>query len=282
MRLDRALTLAVVSPLRSASHRTAAAPAPVLMYHSVSEDPETGVAPYYRLATPPVLFEQHLQILKSRGFVGVDLATLMARPTPSGVGRPVVITFDDGFRDFHTHAWPLLQRHGFTATMFLPTAFIHESRQAFKERECMTWPEIRDLNRAGITFGSHTVNHPKLATLPEAELRAELVVSRQTIERELSRPIDTFAHPYAFPEADRDYVRRYRRCVTEAGYRYAVTTTIGRTTASDAPDLIKRLPVNGADDAAFFAAKLEGHYDWMGRVQSALRRVKRLLQPARR
>ncbi|HWF19894.1 MAG TPA: polysaccharide deacetylase family protein, partial [Verrucomicrobiae bacterium] len=53
-----------------------------------------------------------------------------------------------------TDAFPVLQQHGFSATMFLPTAFIREKRRMFKERECMTWNEARELHRAGIEFGS--------------------------------------------------------------------------------------------------------------------------------
>ena len=76
--------------------------------------------------------------------------------------RLAVITFDDGFRDFLTAAWPSLSEFGFTATVFLPTGSIAGQRATFQDRECLTWDEVRTLRREGITFGSHTVSHPSL------------------------------------------------------------------------------------------------------------------------
>ena len=90
-----------------------------------------------------------------------EVAGLLARGKPLAA-RAVVITFDDGFRDFYTAAFPVMQEHQFTATVFLPTAFIGEDRRSFKGAECLTWEEVRRLRRAGVQFGSHTVNHPRL------------------------------------------------------------------------------------------------------------------------
>ena len=84
---------------------------------------------------------------------------------PTRARKPVAITFDDGFQDFYTEAFPVLAQYGFSATMYLPTAFVGNPRRSFKSHPCMTWSEVREAYRAGIEFGSHTVSHPKLVEL---------------------------------------------------------------------------------------------------------------------
>ena len=91
--------------------------------------------------------------------------------------------------------------------MYLPTGFIGDDRRRFKSRECLTWPEVRELHRAGIEFGAHTVNHPVLYDLSLADIERELVTSKAQIEAELASEVASFAYPYAFPQADRDFLR---------------------------------------------------------------------------
>ena len=194
----------------------------------------------------------------------------------SAASRPrlAVITFDDGFRDFLTDAWPALCDFGFSATVFLPTQFIGRQRTVFQGRDCLTWDEVRALRRGGAQFGSHTVTHPLLVELDDAAMARELSQSKCAIEEELGEPIHSFSHPFAFPLAQHRYVERFRRTLADCGYRAAVTTTLGRAQAGDDSLLLKRLPVNGADDAKLFCAKLAGAYDWLEAPQRVFKRLK--------
>lgn len=276
MRIDRGISMAVVRPLKKWGLWPNSVGIPILMYHSVSEDPEPGVSPYYRLAVPPALFRRHMQVLRDDGYEVVTLskaAQVMA--VDPGAGRKLaVITFDDGFRDFLTHAWPVLSEFGYTASVFLPTKYIGDTRQVFLQRDCLTWEEVRGLHKVGVHFGSHTVNHPKLVTLTEEQLRRELEESKDTIEQMLSATVDTFAHPFAFPQGNLPYVDRFRRCARAAGYRIGVTTIVGRFGPKDDLMTLGRLPANGADSPEFLAAKLAGAYDWIGVPQFVLKRIK--------
>jgi peptidoglycan/xylan/chitin deacetylase (PgdA/CDA1 family) len=254
------------------------------MYHSISATEEPGVSDYFRVCTSPARFAEHMAQLQSSGWEGVSLAEALRRlkmgsgSTGTRPAKPVAITFDDGFRDFYTEAWPILQRHGFSATMYLPTHYISESRQRFKERECLTWTEVRELHRAGIEFGSHTVHHPTLVELAPDEVRKELAESKATMERELGVPIDAFAYPYAFPQNDRAFVAAFRAMLNELGYTTCVTTLLGRVTPSSDRLLLPRLPANSADDVALLAAKVTGAYDWVAmpqRFRKALGRARR-------
>ena len=277
MRFDRGLTLCCFRFLFHNSQDRV----PILMYHSVSNDFESGISPYYRVVTNPQRFAEQMQRLNESGYRGVSLEEVLAAQdcNPDNKQRLVGITFDDGFRDFFTTAWPSLQQHKFTATVYLPTAFISKPRRSFLNRECLTWDEVRDLRKQGVRFGSHTVNHPKLYELPWPEIKRELTQSKLKMEGETGEKIFSFAYPYAFPQEDRRFTSQLTNVLRESGYRSCVTTIVGRFQTGDAPFLIKRLPVNSCDDQSLFSAKLRGNYDWLGRVQSWRRRLKRFRRP---
>jgi len=188
MRLDRFITLNVVRPWRSLFARNSAPDSegavPVLMYHSISNDPETGISGYYRVNTTPAAFRDQMAFLSENGYRTLTVSQLVTalqsgkKPEVGGLrtedrSQPsafLVITFDDGFHNFYTDAFPVLNEFGFSATMFLPTAFIGETRRPFvpqsgtsaSPKQCLTWSEVQECHQAGIEFGSHTVNHPTL------------------------------------------------------------------------------------------------------------------------
>lgn len=287
MRLDRTITLNIANSLRrtapSRPTESLGEKIPVLMYHSISVDAEHGISPYYRLNTHPNIFRRHMSLLKEWGYVGITLdealKSLGGEQTLEG-RAPVVITFDDGFQDFYTAAFPVLQEFGFSATMFLPTSFIANSRRAFRpkggsdldsnrsgDRNCLTWQEIHEMSRYGVEFGSHTVTHPKLYDLTWAEIESELSNSKSQIEDQIGCAVTTFGYPYAFPEGDVKFVKELGCALRSAGYAAAATTRVGRLTREGDRFFVPRLPVNSCDDDLLFAAKLNGAYDWVGRLQ---------------
>jgi peptidoglycan/xylan/chitin deacetylase (PgdA/CDA1 family) len=280
-RLDRLLTLSLFRPLRNVVPAGCEGRLPVLMYHSISDRSEAGVAPYYRTATRPEVFAEQMALLKSEGWEAMSLAVgLRAFGSGETSRRKIVaLTFDDGFRDFLTAAFPVLRQHGFTATMYLPTAFIGEQPIQFKAHECLAWDDVAELHRAGIEFGSHTVNHPELVRLPWAEVEREVRDSKAEIERHLGAQVASFAYPYAFPRAEREFVSKLRRLLGEAGYENCVTTDIGRVRAGGDLLAIPRLPANDCDDAELLKAKLAGAYDWLAVPQRAVKALKRLVSP---
>lgn len=239
------------------------------MYHSISDADESGISSYYKTNTSAARFEQHMRWLTEAGFRSVDLEEGL-RLAQRGIEKEkiVVITFDDGFRDFYDSAFPALKKYGHTATMFLPTAFLGEKRQSFKKKECLTWQEVRELRAAGIRFGSHTASHPVLYKHSWPEIENELAASKENMEQALGEKIATFAYPYAFPQHDRKFAEKFQKLLRQLGYQNCATTVIGRVRSSDNPFCLKRLPVNDDDDQALFLAKLNGAYDWLAYPQS--------------
>ena len=280
MRLDRFITLHVARPLLR-WRRPTEARLPILMYHSISNDLENGRSGYYKVCTAPARFAEQMNWLAENGYEGVTLGTGLARlnsPQPGNGRKPVAITFDDGFRDFYTEAFPILQGHHFQATMYLPTAFIADEPQSFQSRDCMTWSEVSDLHSAGIEFGSHTVTHPKLVEGDWPQIEAELRDSKSAIEQRLRGSVTAFAYPYAFPQAQKDFVPRFQQTLKQAGYESCTTTEVGRVNAGDNLLSLKRLPINDADDAPFLRAKLEGAYDWLAIPQASAKAARQIVK----
>jgi peptidoglycan/xylan/chitin deacetylase (PgdA/CDA1 family) len=282
-RLDRLLTVNFFQPLCVGAPGKNKSALPILMYHSISDELEKNVSPYYRTATSPKLFAAHMELLRAQGYEVLCLGAGLEKFRRGNLtgAKLVVITFDDGFQDFYTAALPVLRQNHFGASVFLPTAFIGEERRVFKNRACMTWDEVRESQKAGIEFGSHTVNHPKLYELDLPQIRTELNESKKIIESELGQPVRSFAYPYAFPSDDRTFVKVFVETLKETGYDCSVTTKIGLARKNDDAFTLKRLPVNSADDEALFLAKLAGTYDWLAWPQETFKTMKNLISGRR-
>jgi peptidoglycan/xylan/chitin deacetylase (PgdA/CDA1 family) len=295
MRLDRFLTLYAYRPVSRLFLRSCDLTIPILMYHSIAEDVDDTVLPYYRTVTRPQTFAAHMAVLHDKRFEVLTLSEaihlfqrmsaqaplepivapnpLKPSPPPHLSRRPVVITFDDGFRDFYTTAFPILERFNFRATVFLTSGCINKH---FKTgRECLRTQEIQEVANRGIEFGSHTASHPQLRELSRASIVDELAVSKQTIEDIIGSEVRLFSYPYRFPEEDTEFTRTLGSLLREQGYFGGVTTVIGLSRSSDNPLFRRRLPVNNLDDTRFLRAKLDGAYDWLHLGQLAYKRLQR-------
>lgn len=236
---------------------------PILMYHGVRYGPCSS-HPYYEINTAPSIFAQQMDFLKANGFSTVRIEDALNYIAAGGPPkRYVVLTFDDGYRDFYTEAYPLLRRCGFTATVFLISAATGSQRLQFKDSGCLTWSEVRELRANGIGIGSHSVSHGELRFMSAREVDYEVGRSKEAIEQAIGEPIDSFSYPFAFPEPDRAFVARLERILRERGYKNGVSTIIGTAKRGDNPFFLPRLPVNTWDDPPLFQAKIEGAYDWV-------------------
>ncbi len=157
---------------------------------------------------------------------------------------PCLITFDDGWEDNYRHAFPLLSAHGLPATIFLVTSQIGAPGM-------LSWPQVREMEAAGIAFGSHTESHAALPSLTEDEVRQELAGSKLRLAREIKDPTDWFCYPKGA------YTEAVRRIASEL-YGAAVTTRRGLVSPGDDRWALNRIGVH--DDVSFtvplFACRL--------------------------
>jgi peptidoglycan/xylan/chitin deacetylase (PgdA/CDA1 family) len=196
---------------------------PILMYHSISEQPPAATAP---LAVPPGAFAEQMALLDDRGFTPIPLSGLPIRRSGEvradrsapAAGRPVVITFDDGYADLHENALPILERHGFTATAFVTTGWLADAGAHAAGRppdRTLSWGQVREVAAHGVEIGAHAHSHPQLDQLAGAPLYDELTCSRGLLEDALGVPVQAMAYPYGYSSA------RVRRAALHTGYRRA-------------------------------------------------------------
>jgi len=279
-RTDRLLTLYWFHPILRAFGGKGLSRIPILMYHSISCHPEGNRHSYFELNTAPEVFAQQMAYLKNTGYrvIGlaeaVDLVCGLSKREENRKDRYAVLTFDDGFRDFHERAYPVLRRNEFSATVFLPTGYTQADRRVFEGKECLTWDEVRFLSAAGVQFGSHTVTHDMLVEMEPERIKRELRQSKDEIERETGKDVHYFSYPYRYPEQDRIFLCQFESLLARTGYRAAVSTRIGTVKKGDNIYSLRRIPVNSHDDLLLFRAKLEGGYDWLHRLQYWKKRLR--------
>jgi peptidoglycan/xylan/chitin deacetylase (PgdA/CDA1 family) len=247
------------------------------MYHSISAQPHcAGRHAYFETATAPEVFQRHCRLLREYGFEVVPLSRIPDILTSKTAAPRAAITFDDGFADVYENALPVLEHYQYPATAFLPTRFIDSPLPGLEGRRHLRWAQVRQLADAGVSIGSHTVDHVHLATLGLKEIERQVVESRKTIEDRLGCPTLQFSFPYKFPEAHPRLLRSFDSILSAAGYRVGVTTRIGRARIADQPLFHRRLPVNTHDDDRLFIAKLLGAYDWLAAPQRFTKWLRRV------
>jgi len=280
-RFDRLATVGFFWPISRTFSNGQGPNIPILMYHAVEEG-ASDPRPYYDTNVSPQVFARQMQQLRDGGYRAVSLEQALALLRAGDAGQKfVVITFDDGYRDFYEMAYPILARCQFTATVFLITERTSDRPACFKEKECLTWNEVRELRSKGISFGSHTVTHPELKFLSLEQVNAELENSKKTIEDHIGAAVQSFSYPYAFPEVNQQFTRQLRELLLKCGYENGVTTILGTAKFHTDQFFLPRLPVNSWDDAQFFRAKLEVGYNWLHRAQYLSKCFERLRQRRR-
>ena len=204
-RIDRLASIYLSHPLARVIGAVSATRVPILMYHSISDNLFGKSHPYYQINTSPRGFANQMRWLRANGYRTLDLTQMWtAMESGQDLSKTVVITFDDGYRDFYTDAFDAMRQCGFTATIFLATDRIKDSPVRIEGVDYLTWSEVSELHAAGIRFGSHTVTHPDLRSLGPDQIGYEVGYSKEVIEQKIGAPVESFSYPFAFPEEDKN------------------------------------------------------------------------------
>jgi peptidoglycan/xylan/chitin deacetylase (PgdA/CDA1 family) len=221
------------------------------MYHYISTPPPGADRYRLDLSVPPERFESHLRYLQEQGYTSISLGDLVyhltrGMPLPP---KPIVLTFDDGYADNYTNAFPLLQKYGFRATFFVITDFVTEERPGY-----MTWPQLKEVLAAGMEVGSHGRDHPDLRGKPLDYLVWQALGSKETIEHHLGVTPRFVAYPSG------SYDDQTIAVFQSAHFWAGLTTHQGDEHRSDRLFELKRIRVHGRHTAADLDTLL--HMEW--------------------
>jgi peptidoglycan/xylan/chitin deacetylase (PgdA/CDA1 family) len=215
---------------------------PVLMYHRIAD---AGPPRLSQWRVTPGDFQDQLRLLRAHGYRSTSSEEILRhrRANVPLCGRPVLITFDDGYADFADAAWPILEAHDFRAEVFLVTDLVGSSSswdQALgPPAPLMDWPTIAGLADEGVTFGSHLATHTQATCLSSEELLDEAVRSRQTIASRLGTAVEAMALPYGAVDPTAEEILQ---C---AGFGLGYSCDWGLADVSDPRFLVPRLEVSG-------------------------------------
>ncbi|HET7101593.1 MAG TPA: polysaccharide deacetylase family protein [Terriglobia bacterium] len=221
---------------------------PILMLHGVSAPEELKLM---SLAISPERFSRFMEWLKRLGYTPALPTEWDRRAT---AGRRVILTFDDAYEDFMSNAFPVLDRLGFKATVFVVVDRIGKTNEwdvagGFKSKPLLRLEQIRELHRHGVHFGSHTLTHARLTGVSDSDLECEVRDSKHKLEDLLGAEVPCFAYPWGMADM------RARSAVARAGYKAAFTAEEGLNGSED-PLSLKRTNLAEVDTLPEFAFKM--------------------------
>ncbi len=255
-------------PDRRAWRRFASPGVPVLMYHSVA--PAAAGEDYDRYTVTPGRFARQMRLLRLLGYRVMPLDKLVAcwaagRLPPA---RSLALTFDDGYENVRDHAWPVLRRLGYPATLFVVTGQVGgcnewDASDGRPHKALLGWEDIIYLDSEGLRAEAHSVTHANLTKVPHELAQVEIDMCRHDLEARLRHPVTIFAYPYG--EANGDV----RAQVEASGYRAAFSAHPGLNSLRTPPFDRPRVEIKGSDNLFVFAFNV-----WAGddRVLSRIRR----------
>ena len=187
--------------------------------------------------------------------------------------KTFVLTFDDGYRSVYSEAFPVMKRHGMSATVFLtvgdppgPGGRI----PPLNGSEMLSWAEVTEMREAGIRFGAHTLTHPDLTRLGTEKIEYEIVKSKEIIEGVLGEPVRSFAYPYGrYDERSMGIAGRFFDC--------ACSDELGLLTLESNRYALGRVDAYYLKDERLSGLMLSGLFPYYVRLRNVPRKILRRL-----
>jgi len=221
-------------------------PVPILTYHSL--DTSGSV-----ISVTPDAFAAHMASLAERGWTAIRLDRLLDAWAGEAElpEHPVVVSFDDGFRNALEHAAPVLAEHGFAATIFVVSEHCGGSNdwsdrgRDMPSLPLLTWDELGQLSAAGWEIAAHSTSHARLPQLSVDEARRQITDCKTALQDKLGAPVRTFAYPYGETSPAVTAIAREE-------FLGAVSVEMGTARPSDDRHLLPRLDAYYLRDPAMF------------------------------
>lgn len=208
---------------------------PILMYHHIRVNPRPQDPVWVNLNVTSEQLDQQLNYLATHNYHVITLDDLYSAIN-NGIAlpqNPIVLSFDDGYRNFFDNAYPILKKYNMKAIEFVITGV--EGTNSY-----LSWDQIKEMDKSGlIEFGAHTQHHPNLPDLSQTSINQEITQSKADLENQLGKPTKWFAYPYG------SYNNYILSEVQKAGYLGAVSTIYGGVQSKNNLYLLQRIGVSG-------------------------------------
>ena len=213
----------------------------ILMYHRVEEIPSGAV--HRSNFVRPAQFAEQLSALRDWGYESIRFSDWLAFRNHGAAlpPRPLILTFDDGYRSMLDAAWPMLRDHAFAAMTFLVTGHMGGTNvwdPTERPSALLSADDVLALRKEGMTFGSHTRTHRPLTRLSVADAEEELRASRRDLEELLGEPVSTIAYPF------NNQNPAIRAAARRAGYATGVRGTGRMNRRTTDPLALRRIAVD--------------------------------------
>ncbi len=208
---------------------------PILMYHHIRVNPKPNDPVWAALNVTPQQLDDQLNYLMTHNYHTITLDQLWDALNNKATlpENPIILTFDDGYRNFYDAAFPILKKYQVKAVAFVITAVVNSPAY-------LTWDQIAEMDKSGLVqFGAHTRHHPNLPDLSAAIIADEIKGSKIDLETHLKKPILWFCYPYG------SYSNNIIVTVKQAGFIGAASTIYGTVQSKDTIYLMPRIMVDG-------------------------------------
>ncbi len=239
---------------------------PILLYHAIGTRGEPAGA----FVMPARRFASHMKWIRRLGYTPLSLDDFLAcqRTRTFPPARSVVITFDDGYADNFTHAFPILKKHNIPASIFLVSQYVDQANHwdgegELAHRPLMNWYQIKEMDAQGIRFGAHTRTHVDLTAAPPSQAEIEIASSRTDIESQLGRPVETFAYPFGRHDP------AIQEMAANSGYVAGCTVDAGLNTPTTPAHALRRSEIQGHDPVMSLMLAL-----WLGDPEAIWKRTR--------
>ena len=213
---------------------------PILMYHHVMDAKAAKEIGSQNLNVPPDVFREQMDYLIGKGYNVIGLEEMIRGLKNNSLPlKPIVLTFDDGYRDFFDSAYGILRERNLKATVFVISQFVGGERY-------LEWWQIREMVNGGlVTIGDHTLNHQVVSKLSLEEERNQIVSAKNILEQYVERTINIFAYPFGSAnQTAKDILR-------ENNFLGAVITTSSNPACAGLPYEIPRIRIGASSLSRF-------------------------------
>lgn len=254
----------------------------VLVYHRVCEMPKEKWVEYHNVS--PASFAAQMKLLAEQRFVVLTVGQILEHLQQGRAFPPkaVCITFDDGYRNNYTLAFPELLRYGLKASFYIVTNYVDSDRRfawlkkdqlaelaELKDKQVwqpLRWSEIRKLSQSEMEIGSHTCSHPNFSTLGRAAMVLEIEKSKEELRVHIGRVANSFVCPFGLRGQTAEHLKAVFRATSCEG---AFLGSVGAVGAGQDPLDMPRFTVHEKDSLAIFQRKIDGAFDWLAWFQPA-------------